>query len=224
MKKITLTIPLMIAVLSPSIAEAGRYKYVNSVCTWVADDSGPNQCTPGRWKVYNGCRFFLNDSGPNQCVPQKSGPYSVSASQDGYYMTLTIADTDGYGSTIEGKFILTNIRYGLRTWSNLKIYPDGKISISGAGQDVFNFASTSTHCSENFHWGISCCDTAKLNKAYGERLVGSFRQAYAATVGAGFGAGFASRPLAPAVAAAFLGWAISFTSYEAVMSIWDCYY
>jgi hypothetical protein len=52
----------------------GRYKRNGSgSCSWVTNDSGPNQCQPpsgsGRWKIDNGCKWFPNDSGPNQCAP-----------------------------------------------------------------------------------------------------------------------------------------------------------
>lgn len=63
------------AALGLSGTEAGRWKVGPSGCYWDANDSGPNQCTPGgtttgRWKQ-NGsqCYWDANDTGPNQCTP-----------------------------------------------------------------------------------------------------------------------------------------------------------
>jgi len=55
-------------------AEQGRYKKEGDKCVWVADESGPNQCTPpkGRYKKDgDNCVWDANDSGPDQCKPPK---------------------------------------------------------------------------------------------------------------------------------------------------------
>jgi len=61
------------AVAAPADAP-GRYKKEGDKCVWVADDSGPNQCTPpkGRYKKEGDkCAWDANDSGPDQCTPAK---------------------------------------------------------------------------------------------------------------------------------------------------------
>jgi len=60
-------------VVVPAAAQ-GRYKKEGDKCVWVADDSGPNQCTPpkGRYKKDgDSCVWDANDSGPDQCKPPK---------------------------------------------------------------------------------------------------------------------------------------------------------
>ena len=57
-----------------SSAQKGRYKTEGDNCVWVANDGGPNQCTPvtrGRFKKARdaSCAWVSNDNGPDQCTP-----------------------------------------------------------------------------------------------------------------------------------------------------------
>jgi hypothetical protein len=55
-------------------AAPGRYKKEGDNCVWVANENGPNQCTPpqGRYKKDGDkCTWDANDSGPDQCTPAK---------------------------------------------------------------------------------------------------------------------------------------------------------
>ena len=59
-----------------SSAQKGRYKTEGDNCVWVANDGGPNQCTPvtrGRFKKgrNDSCTWDANDSGADQCKPPK---------------------------------------------------------------------------------------------------------------------------------------------------------
>jgi hypothetical protein len=67
---------VMVAATDPQAK--GRYKKESTGCVWVADDTGPNQCTPvteGRFKK-NGdaCVWDAADRGADQCTP-KSGRF-----------------------------------------------------------------------------------------------------------------------------------------------------
>jgi hypothetical protein len=68
----------------PPPGATGRYK-VNGEgsCYWDANDSGPNQCSPGgggsgRYKLdgQGGCYWDANDSGPDQCSPGANRDWS----------------------------------------------------------------------------------------------------------------------------------------------------
>jgi hypothetical protein len=53
---------------------AGRFKKNGDACVWDAADRGPDQCTPpaGRWKTDGDrCIFDAKDTGPNQCNPRQ---------------------------------------------------------------------------------------------------------------------------------------------------------
>ena len=69
----------------------GRYKKDGANCVWVANDSGPNQCTPltrGRFKKSgSACVWVSRDSGEDQCRPaqgrfKKSGDSCVWSAKD----------------------------------------------------------------------------------------------------------------------------------------------
>src|SRR3954471_17905281 len=54
-----------------SSAQKGRYKTEGDNCVWVANDGGPNQCTPmtrGRFKKTRdaSCAWVSNENGPDQ--------------------------------------------------------------------------------------------------------------------------------------------------------------
>ena len=54
---------------------AGRFKKDGDKCVWASGDTGDDQCTPvkGRFKKDgNRCNWDAEDSGPNQCDPRQS--------------------------------------------------------------------------------------------------------------------------------------------------------
>lgn len=57
-----------------TVDQKGRYKQDGNVCNWVADDDGPNQCTPmiaGRFTrgERNVCRWDGDSRGADECRP-----------------------------------------------------------------------------------------------------------------------------------------------------------
>ena len=74
---------LAIGVVGGEAQQKGRYKKDGSKCTWDANDSGPNQCTPvttGRFKKDgDNCEWAPNDTGADQCRP-KTGRFKKDGS------------------------------------------------------------------------------------------------------------------------------------------------
>jgi len=63
-----------IGVAGGEAQQKGRYKKDGTKCTWDANDSGPNQCTPvaaGRFKKDgDNCTWEANETGADQCRPK----------------------------------------------------------------------------------------------------------------------------------------------------------
>lgn len=74
-------LPLVVAAFATTVAivladpqAKGRYKKEGTACVWVADDSGPNQCTPateGRFKKSgDSCVWDAAGRGADECTPK----------------------------------------------------------------------------------------------------------------------------------------------------------
>jgi hypothetical protein len=67
-------VALALAGSAATAGDKGRYKKEGDLCVWVADDNGPNQCTPrvvGHFKkVGTGCVWDTKQNGADQCRPK----------------------------------------------------------------------------------------------------------------------------------------------------------
>lgn len=208
---------VVVAMLAAVPAEAGRWKIGYGKCYWDANDSGPNQCSPGRWKVNNGCWFVVNDTGPDQCVPPpQTTPYTVYVSQDGWTGYVTFQELDGYGSTVDGVLSLRSTSAVLDV--HFKVYPDGTPSILSSSF-TRNTSGTLAWCEPQKRWheGVDCCDR---NGMWGHDL-GKWREAlriaYRTSVG-----GILRRPIPLSVLQLFAATFAGSVALEATWQVWDC--